>query len=255
MVTPASASTISPVSPIRARFGFLVTHAPPIAAFGEGAGFTRDPEMEIEDDIDDADVHTEVGSPELGEEEELRLPPIRTLPLTQPYGPESISEQTRRAMRGGGAVALRDVLLYGPAGVTPAPAELARNNMCDKLPPVPSHVPPRQATFFGVQSVPVADGSGRFVTICAPPRAGVPVPVSTQPVYPPAGIVPLIAGHQGLPHGGLTAPIKRGDEVAEWKEQQRAKERADIVVKDGELSQAEKLEMEKRVCEWELIRG
>ncbi|KAG8680624.1 alpha-tubulin [Ceratobasidium sp. 394] len=245
MVTPASASTISPVSPIRARFGFPMTPAPPIAAFGEGAGFARDPEMEIEDDIDDADVRTEVGSPELGEEEELRLPPIWTLPPIQPYGPESISEQTCRAMRGGGAVA-RDVLLYGPAGVTPAPAELARNNVCNKLPPIPSHVPPRQATFFGVQSVPVANGLGRFATICAPPRAGVPVPISTRPVYPPAGIAPLIAGHQGLPHGGLTAPIERGDEATKWKEQQRAKECADIVVKDGELSQAEKLEMEKR---------
>ncbi|KAG8705171.1 alpha-tubulin [Ceratobasidium sp. 394] len=245
MVTPASASTISPVSPIRARFGFPMTHAPPIAAFGEGTGLARDPEMDMEDDIEDADVRTEVGSLEIGEEEELRLPPIRTLPPIQPYG-ESMVEQTRRAMRGGNAVS-RDVMLYGPAGVTPAPTELARNNVCDKLPLVPSHIPPCQATFFGVQSVPVADGSGRFATICAPPRAGVPVPVSTRPVYPPAGIAPLIAGHQGLPHGGLTAPIERGDEVTEWKEQQRAKERADIVVKDGELSQAERLEMEKRV--------
>jgi len=248
MVTPASASTISPVSPIRARFGFPMTHAPSIAAFGEGTSFAREFEAEMEEDIEDADVRTEVGSPEMGFEEELRLPPIRTLPPIQSYGSETVSigEQTRRAMRGGGAIS-RDVLLYGPAGVTPAPAELARNNACDKLPPVPSCVPPRQATFFGVQSAPVADGSGRFATICAPPRRGVPAPASSRPVYPPAGIAPLIAGHQGLPHGGLTAPIERGDQVAEWKEQQRAKERADIVVKDGELSQAEKLEMEKRV--------
>ncbi|KAG8696908.1 hypothetical protein FRC08_006850 [Ceratobasidium sp. 394] len=170
MITPASASTISPALPIRARFGFPMTHAPPIAAFGEGTGLARDPEMEIEDDIDNADVRTEVGSPEIGEEEELRLPPIRTLPPIQPYG-ESVVEQTRRAMRDGAAVS-RDVLLYGPAGVTPAPAKLARNNVCDKLPPVPSHIPPRQATFFGVQSVPVADGSGRFAMICTPQRAG-----------------------------------------------------------------------------------
>ncbi|KAG9090446.1 hypothetical protein FRC06_001082, partial [Ceratobasidium sp. 370] len=247
MVTPASASTISPVSPIRTRFGFPMTHASS-AAFGEGSKLARDPEPEM-DDVEDADVRTEIGSPEMGiEEEELKLPPIRTLPPIQPYGPETVSvgEQTRCAMRGGAAVS-RDVLLYGPAGVTPAPAELARNNVCDKFPPIPSYAPLRQATFFGVQSAPMADGSGRFATICAPPRAGVPVPVSTRPVYPPAGIAPLIAGHQGLPHGGLTAPIERGDEVAEWKEQQRAKERADIVVKDGELSQAEKLEMEKRV--------
>ncbi|KAG8706129.1 hypothetical protein FRC08_001264 [Ceratobasidium sp. 394] len=253
MVTPVSASTISLVSPIRARFGFPMTYALPIAVFGEGAGFARDPEMEVEDDIEDADVRTEVGLPEIGEEEESRLPPIRTLPPIQSYS-ESVVEQTRRAMQGGGAV-LRDVVLYGPAGVTPAPAELTRNNVCNKLPPVPSHVPPHQATFFGIQSVPVADSSGRFATICVPPRAGVPIPVSTRPVYPPAGITPLIAGHQGLPHGGLTAPIKRGDEVAKWKEQQHTKERVHIVVKDGELSQAEKLEMENHVCEWELVRG
>ncbi|KAG9095321.1 hypothetical protein FS749_010663 [Ceratobasidium sp. UAMH 11750] len=230
MVTPASASTISPVSPIRARFGFPMTHALPTAAFGDGAVLARDPEMEIEEDIDDADVRTEIGSPEIGQEEELRLPPIRTLPPIPPYG-ESVVEQTRQAMRGGGAV-LRAVLLYGPAGVTPAPAELARNNVCDKLPPVPSRVPPHQAIFFGVQSVPVADGSGRFATICTPPRrCACPHVDSTS-----------------LPHGGLTAPIERRDEVTEWEEQQRAKERVDIVVKDGELSQVEKLEMEKRVC-------
>ncbi|KAG8712465.1 hypothetical protein FRC08_014536 [Ceratobasidium sp. 394] len=239
--TPASASTISQVSPIRARFGFPMTHALPTAAFGEGAGLARDPEMEVEEDIEDADVRTEVRSPELGEE--LRLPPIRTLPPMQPYG-ESVVKQTRRAMRAGGAVS-RDVLLYGPAGVTPAPAEPARNNICDKLPPVLSHVSPRQATFFGVQSVPVTDGSGRFATICAPPRAGVPVPVSTQPMYPLARIAPLIVGHQGLPHGELTAPIERGDKVAEWKDKRRTKERADIVVQGGGLSQAEKIEMEK----------
>ncbi|KAG8751362.1 hypothetical protein FRC12_012479 [Ceratobasidium sp. 428] len=259
MVTPASATTISPVSPIRTRFGFPMTQPPTSVVLGEGPQFARAPEVGVEDIVDDdADIRTEIGSPEMNlevAEDELRLPPIRTLPPIQTYGmgPDamSVAEQTRRAMRGSGAGISRDVLLYGPAGVTPAPAELARNNVHDKLPPIPSSVPPRQATFFGVQSVPVADGSGRFATICAPPRAGVPVPVSSRPVYPPAGIAPLIAGHQGLPHGGLTAPIERGDEVNEWKETQRAKERADVVVKDGELSQAEKIEMEKRVCEWE----
>ncbi|QRV88280.1 hypothetical protein RhiJN_16298 [Ceratobasidium sp. AG-Ba] len=65
--------------------------------------------------------------------------------------------------------------------------------------------------------------------------------------YPPSGIAPLIVGHQGLPHGGLTALIDREEEVVEWKEMQRAKERADIVVKDGELSVAERVEMGKRV--------
>ncbi|KAG9113679.1 hypothetical protein FRC07_007735, partial [Ceratobasidium sp. 392] len=259
MVTPASATTISPVSPIRTRFGFPMTQMPTTVVPGERIIMARASEGGIEDDVEDADIRTEVGSPEMNldaREDELRLPPIRTLPPLPSYGPGpetmSVAEQTRIAMRGGGTGISRDVLLYGPAGVTPAPAELARNNVRDKLPPIPSHVPPRQATFFGVQSVPVADGSGRFATICAPPRAGVPVPVSSRPVYPPAGIAPLIAGHQGLPNGGLTAPIERGDELAEWKEQQRAKERADVVVKDGELSQAEKVEMEKRVCEWQL---
>ncbi|KAG8715552.1 hypothetical protein FRC08_010466 [Ceratobasidium sp. 394] len=80
MVTRTCGSAISPVSPIRARFGFPMTHAPPIAAFGEGTRLARDPEIEMEDGIEDADVHTEIGSPEIGEEEELRLPPIRTLP-------------------------------------------------------------------------------------------------------------------------------------------------------------------------------
>ncbi|KAG9079019.1 hypothetical protein FS749_008905 [Ceratobasidium sp. UAMH 11750] len=172
IVTPASASTILPVSSIRARFGFPMTHALPTAVFGEGAGLARDPGMEVEEGIEDADVCTGVGSPELGKE--LWLLPIRTL---LPYG-ELVVERTRRVLRGGGAVSC-DVLLYGPAGVTPAPADLAHNNVCDKLPPVPSHVPPHQATFFGVQSVPVADGSGRFAMVCAPPRAGVPIPVST----------------------------------------------------------------------------
>ncbi|KAG8692075.1 hypothetical protein FRC09_011468 [Ceratobasidium sp. 395] len=158
-----------------------------------------------------------------------------------------VAEQTHRAMCGSGAGISCGVLLYTPAGVTLAPAELARNNVHNELPPILSSVPPRQATFFGILSVPVANGLGHFMTICAPPRAAVPVPVSLRPVYPPAGIAPLI----GLPHGGLTAPIERGNEVNEWKEQQRAKERADVVMKDGELSQAEKIEMEKRVCEWE----
>ncbi|KAG8785760.1 hypothetical protein FRC12_017208 [Ceratobasidium sp. 428] len=94
-------------------------------------------------------------------EGELRLPPIRTLLPVQTYGmgPDamSVAEQTRRAMRGSGAGISRDVLLYGPAGVTPAPAELARNNVHDKLPPIPPSVPPRRATFFAVQSVPFAD--------------------------------------------------------------------------------------------------
>ncbi|KAG8700862.1 hypothetical protein FRC09_005709, partial [Ceratobasidium sp. 395] len=173
------------------------------------------------------------------------LPPIQT--YGQGLEMVSAAEQTHHAIRGGSTGISHNVLLYGPMGMTPAPAKLTRNNMHDKLPPVPLSVPPRQAAFFGIQSVPVADGSGCFATICAPPCTGVPVPVSPRPVYPPARIAPLIAGLQGLPHGGLTALIERNDKVNEWEEQQRAKERANVVVKDGELSQAEKVEMEKRV--------
>ncbi|KAG8752094.1 hypothetical protein FRC12_012129, partial [Ceratobasidium sp. 428] len=101
----------------------------------------------------------------------------------------------------------QDVLLSGPAVATPAPAELARNNMRNKLPPIALSVPPRQATFFSVQSAPIADGLGRFVTICTPPHMGVPVLVSTRLFYLLASIALLIASHQGLPHGGLTAPM------------------------------------------------
>jgi len=240
MVTPASA--ISPVSPIRARFAVPMTHVPDhqIGATGEGR-IARDGRMEERREMDDEeDARTEIGSPEMEMEDPgLTLPPIRTLPSFT-----RVAQQTRRAMRDGAAIS-QDVLLYGPAGVTPALAELARNNVCDKMPPIPTQLPGRQATFFGIQNVPIADGSGRFATICAPGMRPVPVPV--RPVYPPSGMAPLIAGHQGLAHAGLTAPIERGDEMSDWKEQQRAKERADVVVKDGDLSAAEKSEMEKRV--------
>lgn len=219
-----------------------MTHGHP--AFGEVAAGARLGSHGMDED----DAQTEIGSPEFEADDDgsggggagsVRLPPLRQLP--NPVMSGSIAQQTRRAMHAGSVS--QDVLLYGPAGVTPAPAELARNNICDKLPPIPSLAPLRQATFFGMQNVPVADGSTRFATICAPVR-----PPSARPVYPPAGLAPLVAGHQGLPHGGLTAPIERGEEVADWKERQRAKERADIVVKDGELTAAERAEMEKRVC-------
>ncbi|KAG9120924.1 hypothetical protein FRC07_003338 [Ceratobasidium sp. 392] len=186
---------------------------------------TTAPEGGIEDDVEDAYVRTEMGSPNMGIDApgtELQFPPIRTLPPLPSYGsgPKAmlVAEQTRLAMCGGGTGISRNVLLYGPAGVTPAPAKLACNNARNKLPPILSHVPPRQATFLGVQSVPVAGAWGRFATTCAPPRAGVPVPVLSRPVYPPAGIVPLVAGHQGLPRGGRTTPIENGDELAECKE-------------------------------------
>ncbi|KAF8602974.1 hypothetical protein BDV93DRAFT_544917 [Ceratobasidium sp. AG-I] len=61
---------------------------------------------------------------------------------------------------------------------------------------------------------------------------------SFTPCISPAGIASLIAGHHGLPHSGLTAPIKRGDDQIQSKEIQRAKERADVVVKDGELTRS-----------------
>ncbi|KAG8724588.1 DNA-directed RNA polymerase II subunit rpb1 [Ceratobasidium sp. 395] len=65
-------------------------------------------------------------------------------------------------------------LLYSPAVTTPAPGELARKNMRNKLPPIPSSVPARQAIFFYVQSAPIADGLGRFATIYPPPSHGSP---------------------------------------------------------------------------------
>jgi hypothetical protein len=76
-----------------------------------------------------------------------------------------------------------------------------------------------------------------------------PVLASTWPVYPPAGIAPPIAGHQLLAHGKLTALIEHRDEVSESKGQQGAKERAGVVVKDGDLLTAEKSEMEMHNCE------
>ncbi|KAG9103541.1 hypothetical protein FRC07_009970, partial [Ceratobasidium sp. 392] len=146
MVTPASATTISPVSPIRTRFGFSMTQMPTTVAPGEGIIMARAPEGGVEDDVEDADIRTEVGSPEMNldaREDELRLPPIRTLPPLPSYGPGPkamlVAEQTRLAMRGGGTGISRDVLLYGPAGVTPAPAELSRNNARNKLSPISSH--------------------------------------------------------------------------------------------------------------------
>ncbi|KAG8695490.1 hypothetical protein FRC09_009120 [Ceratobasidium sp. 395] len=178
MAKPASATTIPPVSSIRTRFGSPMTQPSASVVLGEGSQLARAPGAGMDELVDNI---------------ELRLPPIRTLPPIQTYGQGlatvSAAEEMRRAMRGGGAGISRDVLLYGPAGMTSAPTELARNNMRDKLPSIPSSVPPRQATFLGAQSVPVADGSGRFATICASPRVGVPVPSFSRPVYP------LIAGH------------------------------------------------------------
>ncbi|KAJ1305751.1 hypothetical protein OPQ81_010482 [Rhizoctonia solani] len=237
-VTPAS--TISPISPVRERgfFGRPMTHGQ--TALGEATSGATARSHEGEDD----DAKTEIGSPEEdvdhegpgggGGQSSIRLPPIQSFPsmaTTTSYNPTTISQ---------------DILLYGPAGVTPAPAELQRNNVHDKLPPVPSFAPTRQATFFGIQNIPVADGNTRFATLCAPGIRPLPA-MTNRPAYPPAGLAPLVAGHQGLAHGGLTAPIERGDEVTEWKERQRAKERADIVVKDGELNAEERAEMEKRI--------
>ncbi|KAG9096662.1 alpha-tubulin [Ceratobasidium sp. 370] len=146
----------------------------------------------------------------------LRPPPIWTPPPTHFYGPKTVSvgEQTQR----GDAAIPPNILLYGPTAMTLAPARLTCNNACGKLPPAPSSAPPRQVTLFDIQSTPMADGSGRFATICVPLRVGTPTPVPTQLVYSLAEIALLIAGHQGLPHGGLTAPIEHGDEVANWKE-------------------------------------
>ncbi|QRV91968.1 hypothetical protein RhiJN_19986 [Ceratobasidium sp. AG-Ba] len=172
VVTPASASIISPVSPIQSRFGILMTH---VQRLGEAR-----------DQVMDDGAKTEVGSPELDQ------------------------EQVKMERQQHSGVVSRDVLLRKPAGATPAPESS------------------RQVA-VGIQKVPVANGTN-------------------QAVYPPAGVAPLTASHQGPPQGGLTALTERNDEVAEWKEMQHAKERANIFDKDRELSMAERAKMEKRVC-------
>jgi hypothetical protein len=78
----------------------------------------------------------------------------------------------------------------------------------------------RQATSSDMQSLPIAVVPGMR-----------PVPVPTGPVYSPSGIAPLIADDQGLPQRtyGSGQAQRRG---SDWQEQQRAKERGDVVVKD-----------------------
>ncbi|CUA67790.1 hypothetical protein RSOLAG22IIIB_03219 [Rhizoctonia solani] len=168
LVTPASA--ISAISPVRERgfFGRPMTHGQ--SAFAEATTGTAARSHEGEDD----DAKTEIGSPEEDMDHEelggggglgIRLPPIQTLPPMAPIYtvPTTISQ---------------DVLLYGPAGITPSPTELQHH----KLPPVPAFAPPRLATFFGIQNISVTDGNTRFVTMCAP---GVcPVSASSRPAYP-----------------------------------------------------------------------
>ncbi|KAG8687893.1 hypothetical protein FRC11_006424 [Ceratobasidium sp. 423] len=224
LVMPAS--TISTVSPIQewGFFGQVMTHGQ--TAFGEATN-----SMARSHDGEDDNARMEIGSleedmdhegPGCGSGQSLRLPPIQSLPpmSTQPIytGPMTISQ---------------DVLLYGPAGVMPAPAEPQQNNVHDQLPLVPAFAPPHQATFFSTQNIPVANGDTQFATL--PSIHPIPA-TSSHPVYPPAGLAPLVASHQGLSHRGLTAPIEHKDEMADWKEHQHAKERADIVVNDGELT-------------------
>ncbi|CAE6541178.1 unnamed protein product [Rhizoctonia solani] len=149
LVTPAGA--ISPILPVRERafFGRPMTHRQ--FAFGEATSGTMARSHEGEDD----DAKTEIGSPEEDVDHEglagggglgIRLPPIQTLPPMAPIYtvPNTISQ---------------DILLYGPAGVTLAPAKLQHNNVHDKLPLVLAFAPPRLATFFGIQNIPVTDGN------------------------------------------------------------------------------------------------
>ncbi|KAF8594514.1 hypothetical protein BDV93DRAFT_565337 [Ceratobasidium sp. AG-I] len=260
MITPASA--ISPVSPINAHFRLPMTHGQTASGEGTGArarvvmpeskerraleeagwkveggnwggqGGSRmmGIEMEMEDE---EDARTEVGSTEMrmsGEGDvyvahamlDLRLPLVRGfLPLAPMYPPSGVAaQQTCRAMRAG--TVSQDGLLCGPASITPAPAELAQNNACGKLSPVPSVIPPRQATFFGIQNIPS-------------PMAQVDSPLSVQPA---CALFPL-APSTLLPESRCLL------RVTKWKETQRAKEHADVVVKDGELAVAERIEMEK----------
>ncbi|KAG8716639.1 hypothetical protein FRC09_015472 [Ceratobasidium sp. 395] len=102
MVTPASATTISPVSPIRTRFRFPMTQPPTSVVLREGPQFARAPEAGVEDVVDDnTDIRTEKGSLEMDSEapeDELCLPPIRTLPPIQTYGmgPDAMSRLPSR---------------------------------------------------------------------------------------------------------------------------------------------------------------
>ncbi|QRV73904.1 hypothetical protein RhiJN_01918 [Ceratobasidium sp. AG-Ba] len=162
MVTPASA--IPPISPIQTRFMVPVTHSPTTP------GEAREQEMGGDDD----DTKTEIGSPktELADESHVTLPPIRTLPppiVTRDYIQPTISRDALQT-----SAVPRGISLYGPIGVTPAPAELARALPQDKTPILATQIPGRQPTFFGIQNMPVADGSGRFATMCAPPTPSSP---------------------------------------------------------------------------------
>ncbi|GAB1528552.1 hypothetical protein RhiTH_011746 [Rhizoctonia solani] len=82
--------------------------------------------------------------------------------------------------------------------------------------------------------------------MCTPGVCLIPA-TSTHLAYPPAGLASLVASHQGLPHGGLTAPIKCRDKVTNWKVRQRSKERANIAIKDRDLGAEERAEMEKKI--------
>ncbi|KAF8594495.1 hypothetical protein BDV93DRAFT_165840 [Ceratobasidium sp. AG-I] len=169
-ITPISA--ISPISPVNARFRLPMTHGQD--TFGEGTGAEARvvvPESKERRTMEgwrvegswgqggsgilgieaEEDARTEIWSPKMAMGEgdvygvhsmsDLRLPPARSfLPSAPVYPPSGAAvQQIHRAMRVGAAS--QDVLLYGPAGVTPAPAELARHSACDKLPPIPNVIP------------------------------------------------------------------------------------------------------------------
>lgn len=193
--------------------------------------------MEVEED-----ARAEVGSPEMGATEEdshnarsisdVRLPPVRSFMPPAAFPPSgAAAQQTRRAMRS--SAVSQDVLLGGPTGVTAAPADFARNNACDKLPPIPSMIPPRRATFFSIQNLPVADGSGLCATMCAPDQRPMPAPrVSSRRNH--------TANCQ--PHWLIAPPRSSGDGMNEWKETQRAANAWTLSRKVGELTVAERLE-------------
>ncbi|QRV79309.1 hypothetical protein RhiJN_07324 [Ceratobasidium sp. AG-Ba] len=114
MVTPASA--ISLISQIQTRFMVQMSRTPTMR------GEARDREK----GEDDNDARTEIGSPEpepVGVDR-VTLPPIHTLPppvVSRDYVQPSISHDALQT----GAVFRVVLLLYGSAGVTPAPTELA----------------------------------------------------------------------------------------------------------------------------------
>ncbi|QRV89366.1 hypothetical protein RhiJN_17384 [Ceratobasidium sp. AG-Ba] len=107
-----------------------------------------------------------------------------------------------------------------PVSLPPPPSSLAPWPKT-KSPSSPTESPDDKSRSLGSRT---CLSLTRFATMYAPSCHV--APISARSVYPPASVA-------------LTAPIDKEDEAAEWKEMQGVKGRADIVVKDGELSVAD----------------